>query len=79
MSACRGQIIRNNLLCHVYNCRCYAHLRKLQDRFTEIDVSDREAKDKMRSAPELDSSKLTSLLKSVPQNVEQALLEQDLK
>ena len=54
---------------------CYAHLRKLQDRFTEIDVSSPSAKDQMRSAPLLDQAKLMALFESVPKNVEAALLE----
>ncbi len=53
---------------------CYAHLRKLQDRFTEIDVSLGDAKERFRSAPILDESKLASLFAAVPENVEAELL-----
>lgn len=56
---------------------CYAHLRKLQDRFNEIDVSGREAKEKMRSAPVLDKEKLDDLFQKAPSNVEQELLSED--
>ncbi|WP_262299298.1 hypothetical protein [Microvirga sesbaniae] len=56
---------------------CYAHLRKLHNRFTEIDVASPDAKEKMRSAPALDSSKLAALVEAAPANVETALLEQD--
>lgn len=54
---------------------CYAHLRKLQGRFNEIDVSDRQAKEKMRSAPIIDEQELSEMAKNLPTNVEQALLE----
>jgi hypothetical protein len=56
---------------------CYAHLRKLQTRFTEIDVSSADAKDRMRSAPMIDAAKLTELVKSAPADIEQALAAQD--
>jgi hypothetical protein len=56
---------------------CYAHLRKLDGRFNEIDVSGRDAKEKMRSASVLDRGKLDSLISSVPANPEAALLDPD--
>ncbi len=54
---------------------CYAHLRKLQDRFSEIDVSSSRAKDQMRSAPVLDEAKLQATFRSAPVDVERALLD----
>ena len=56
---------------------CYAHFRKLQTRFFEVDISAVDAKDKMRSAPLLDEQKLSSLFKSAPDAVEIALLSDD--
>jgi hypothetical protein len=56
---------------------CYAHLRKLVDRFTEIDVSERDAKEKMRSAPVLDEAKLRTLFNEAPQDVETALFAEE--
>jgi hypothetical protein len=56
---------------------CYAHLRKLQGRFSEIDVSSSKAKDQMRSAPILDKEKLQATLGSAPQDVAHALLDPD--
>lgn len=53
---------------------CYAHLRKLQGRFTELDVSDRNAKETMRSTPILSTEELTRLFNELPQNVETELL-----
>lgn len=54
---------------------CYAHFRKMESRFTEIDVSRVEAKDQMRSAPILTEADLNALSASVPKNAEQLLLE----
>jgi hypothetical protein len=52
---------------------CYAHLRKMEGRFNEIDVSKASAKDQMRSAPVLNLTDLQSLFKSVPANAEAVL------
>jgi hypothetical protein len=54
----------------------YAHFRKMQNRFSEIDVSDRNGKDKMRSAPVLDEATLRDLFDKVPKNAEQQLRTQ---
>jgi hypothetical protein len=54
---------------------CYAHFRKMQDRFSEIDVSEAAAKDKMRSAPVLDKTRLEQVFRRVPPDVEAALKE----
>ena len=54
----------------------YAHFRKMQGRFTEIDVSDRPAKDKMRSAPVLDAGTIRSLFAKVPDDAELQLRAQ---
>ena len=57
---------------------CYAHLRKLDRRFSEIDLSKSEAKEKMRSAPVLDQKEFEALWSSVPPNVETALLSDSM-
>jgi len=56
---------------------CYAHMRVLQGRFNEIDLSDPEAKEKMRSAPILDENLFDSLWTSAPSNPEEALKAQE--
>lgn len=56
---------------------CYAHLRKLEGRFKEIDVSASHAKEQMRSAPVLDREKLDTLLGAVPANPEAVLMVSD--
>lgn len=58
---------------------CYAHLRKLQSRFNEIDVADSDAKEKMRSSPILDQADLEGISRNLPANVEAALTAEDEK
>jgi hypothetical protein len=53
---------------------CYAHFRKLEGRFNEIDVSESGAKEKMRSAPVLDAARLSELFNKAPTDIEAALL-----
>ncbi|MDR2308412.1 MAG: hypothetical protein LBE53_14620 [Paucimonas sp.] len=45
---------------------CYAHYRKLDKRFNEIDVSDTAARERMRSAPVLDQAKINNIVASLP-------------
>ncbi len=54
---------------------CYAHLRKLQGRFTELDVSSKDAKERMRSTPILSTDELTKLFQDMPTDAESALLD----
>jgi len=53
---------------------CYAHLRKLDGRFNELDIAQHDAKEKLRSAPILESEEFSTRVQSVPKNVESALL-----
>ena len=53
---------------------CYAHLRKLDGRFSELDLAGSDAKERMRSAPVLEANEFETLLGSAPLNVEAALL-----
>ncbi len=62
----------------VIDIGCYAHLRKLGGRFSELDVSDVEAKDRMRSAPVLEESDFKLLFEKTPENVEGALLADEV-
>jgi hypothetical protein len=56
---------------------CYAHMRKLMGRFTEIDLADREAKEKMRSGSILDETGFDKLWNAAPAEPEGALKDQD--
>jgi len=52
---------------------CYAHFRKMEGRFSEIDVSEPGAKDKMRSGAVLDKDRLEKAFETVPDDIENAL------
>jgi hypothetical protein len=56
---------------------CYAHLRKLHGKFTEINVTEPKAKDQMRSAPILDVGQLEQTFRAMPLDVEGAILASD--
>lgn len=61
----------------VIDIGCYAHMRVLDRRFTEVDLTDPEAKEKMRSAPILDEKAFTALWGSAPADPESALKRQE--
>lgn len=61
----------------VIDIGCYANLRKLYGKINEIDPTDRDAKEKMRSVPIFDRDILTSLWNKSPDNVEDALMGQN--
>jgi hypothetical protein len=56
---------------------CYAHMRKLQGRFNEIDVSVPTGREKMRSAPILTKEHIADLWTKAPKDAETALLRED--
>ena len=56
---------------------CYAHMRKLQDRFNEIDVADTTGRERMRSAPILTKKQLEELWSTAPADAEGALRSED--
>lgn len=62
----------------VIDIGCYAHLRKLSGRFSELDVSEDDIKEKLRSAPIMEPGHFQSKLQEAPQDVEDALLAQEL-
>lgn len=57
----------------VIDIGCYAHLRKLDGRFNETDVSSPELKEKARSAAIFDLKEFNSLIVTAPADVEAAL------
>ena len=61
----------------VIDIGCYAHMRVLQGKLDEVDLSDPGAKEKMRSAPVLDEAQFGHLWDSAPDDVEAALLQQE--
>lgn len=56
---------------------CYAHMRKLHARFSEIDLADTSAKEKMRSAPVLEAALFDQIWREAPADAENALRQQD--
>ncbi|MCJ7600737.1 MAG: hypothetical protein MUO63_04440 [Desulfobulbaceae bacterium] len=56
---------------------CYAHLRKLDGRFVELNLAEKEAKEKLRSAPVFDLTEFESLFETTPKDVESALLNDE--
>jgi hypothetical protein len=54
---------------------CYAHLRKLDGRFVELDLSSTDAKEKLRSVAVLDTTDFENLWGSAPADVETELLK----
>ena len=53
---------------------CYAHLRKLDGRFNELDLSGRDAKEKLRSVPVFGPADFETLFQATPKDVEAALM-----
>ncbi|MDH0301530.1 MULTISPECIES: hypothetical protein [unclassified Pseudomonas] len=58
---------------------CYAHYRKLDGRFNEIDVTDTAAKERMRSAPILDQTKIDNIVASLPGHGQVELLAEAME
>lgn len=54
----------------------YANLRKLVGRFTEIDITAQDARERSRNAPVLDEGTLVQLYRSVPADAESALISE---
>jgi hypothetical protein len=57
---------------------CYAHMRKLQGRFNEIDVSASAGREQMRSAPILLKAHFSALWNEAPKDAETALRTEDI-
>jgi hypothetical protein len=55
---------------------CYAHLRKHDGRFNELDLSSTDAKERMRSGAVLDEKEFDHLLQNAPKDIEPALLKE---
>jgi hypothetical protein len=61
----------------VIDIGCYANMRVLEGRFIEIDLTETEAKEKMRSAPILDEAAFRALWETAPADAETALKSQE--
>ncbi len=56
---------------------CYAHMRKLDGRLVELDLSKSDAKERMRSTPILSEKEFDSLWHDAPEDIERVLLDED--
>ncbi|MBI1315224.1 hypothetical protein GC176_28385 [bacterium] len=56
---------------------CYAHMRKLQGKFNEIDITNTGARERMRSAPILTREHFSDLWSNAPDDAESALRNED--
>lgn len=61
----------------VIDMGCYAHMRTLQGRFTELDVASADARERLRSAPVLALESFEGLWTGAPPNAENALMSED--
>lgn len=61
----------------VIDIGCYAHMRVLDQKFTEVDLTHPEAKERMRSAPVLEEEAFTSLWDAAPADAENGLVSQE--
>lgn len=57
---------------------CYAHMRKLEGRFTEIDLAEQDAKENMRSGAILDEKEFNTLWDGVPRDLADPLKSQEV-
>lgn len=70
----------SNYQAYAIDIGCYAYMRNLQGRLTEIDLTDKSAKEKMRSSPILESVDFRRIWKDAAgKPVEMVLAEQDSK
>lgn len=61
----------------VIDVGAYAHMRTLQGRFTELDIGDPAAREKMRSSPILTFEDFNGLWQFVPSDIERELLQEE--
>jgi hypothetical protein len=73
-SALTHKSIQGTFNAYMIDIGAYANLRKLEGRFTEIDVTAPDAKEQCRNAPVLDGGTLVQFYRSAPERTEVALL-----
>lgn len=73
-SALTHKTMQGTFNAYMIDIGAYANLRKLEGRFTEIDVTAPDAKERCRNAPVLDESQLTTLIHTAPDDPESAVL-----
>ncbi len=78
-SALTHKSIAGTFNAYMIDIGAYANLRKLEGRFSEIDITAPDARERCRNAPVLDESTLVSLYRSAPEKAETAILSEDSK
>lgn len=73
-SALTHKTLQGTFQAYVIDIGCYAHMRKLDGRFVEIDVASKESRELLRSAPVLDLKLFGQTLSQAPDDTEAALL-----
>lgn len=73
-SALTHKSVQGTFNAYMIDIGAYANLRKLEGRFSEIDITAPDAKERCRNAPVLDESQLNTLLRTSPENIESAVL-----
>jgi len=76
-SALTHKNIQGTFNAYMIDIGAYANLRKLEGRFTEIDVTASDAKERCRNAPVLDQNSLLQSFQSAPKEAEAQLLLSD--
>jgi hypothetical protein len=73
-AALTHKTIQGTFNAYMIDIGAYANLRKLEGRFTEIDVTAPDAKERCRNAPVLDETELVRAYRSAPERAEARLL-----
>jgi hypothetical protein len=73
-SALTHKTVQGTFNAYMIDIGAYANLRKLEGRFTEIDVTAPDAKERCRNAPVLDVGTLVQSYNSAPEQTEAVLL-----
>jgi hypothetical protein len=73
-SALTHKTLQGTFNAYMIDIGAYANFRKLEGRFTEIDVTAADAKEQCRNAPILDLAALVQSYRSAPQQTEAVLL-----
>ena len=74
-SALTHKTLSGTFHAYMIDIRSYANMRKLVNRFTEIDIAARDSRERMRNAPVLDDKTLQELYRTAPPQPEIAILK----
>lgn len=78
-SALTHKSVQGTFNAYMIDIGAYANLRKLEGRFSEIDVTAPDAKERCRNAPVLDEGELSTLIGTAPDDVESAVFDDQVE